>query len=104
MSFQSNSLLELQKLCIDCIAKSPEKILKSLDLTLLPEKALISLIERDNLQMDEVKIWDHVLKWGLSQNSTLNPDPATWSDDDYRCYERYFTKKNNILLLVVQNH
>jgi hypothetical protein len=47
--------------------------------------------------MDEVKIWDHVLKWGFSQNPTLNPDPATWSDDDYRIME---TTLQNLLPLI----
>ncbi|GBB91901.1 hypothetical protein RclHR1_19330001 [Rhizophagus clarus] len=96
-SFHSNSLLELQKFCTDCITKSPEKIFKSLDFTSLPEKSLISLIERDDLQMDEVKIWEHVLKWGLAQNPTINVDSATWSADDFKSME---TTLQNCLPLI----
>src|SRR5437764_4765461 len=66
-SFQSNNLQELQQFCTSLMAKSPEKIFKSFDFTSLPEKSLISLIKRDNLEMNEVEIWDHVLKWGLAQ-------------------------------------
>ncbi|GBC39384.1 hypothetical protein GLOIN_2v1773891 [Rhizophagus irregularis DAOM 181602=DAOM 197198] len=29
------------------------------------------------LQIKEVEIWEHVLKWGLAKS----PDPKTWSDD-----------------------
>jgi len=83
-SFQSKSLLELQQFCTDFMAKSPEKIFKSLDFTLLPEKSLISLIRRDDLQMKEVELWEHVLKWGLERNPTLLPDPKTWSNDDFK--------------------
>jgi hypothetical protein len=86
-SFQSNSLLELQKFCLDFMAKSPEKVFKSLDFTSLSEKSLVSLIKRDDLQMKEVEIWEHVLKWGLEKNPTLLPDPATWSDDDFKIME-----------------
>jgi hypothetical protein len=82
-SFQSNSLLELQQFCTDFMANSPEKIFKSLDFTSLPEKSLIQLIKRDDLQMKEVEVWEHVLKWGLAQNPTLLPDPNTWSCDDF---------------------
>jgi hypothetical protein len=32
--------------------------------------------------MDEVKIWDYVLKWGLAWNSTINLEPSNWSADD----------------------
>jgi hypothetical protein len=66
------------------MANSPEKVFKSLDFTSLPEKSLIQLIKRDDLQMKEVEVWKHVLKWGLAQNPTLLPDPNIWSDDDFK--------------------
>ena len=62
-SFQSNSLLKLQQFCTDYIIKSAEKIFRSLDFTSLPEKLLISLIEKDDLQMKEIEVWEYVLKW-----------------------------------------
>ncbi len=86
-SFQSNSLLELQQFCTDLMVKSPEKMFKSLDFTLLSEKSLVQLIKRDDLQMKEIEVWEHVLKWGLAQNLTLLPDPRTWTDDDFKTME-----------------
>ncbi|EXX62530.1 hypothetical protein RirG_160850 [Rhizophagus irregularis DAOM 197198w] len=86
-SFQSNSLLELQQFCTNFMANSPEKIFKSLDFTSLPEKSLVQLIKRDDLQMKEIEVWEHILKWGLTQNPTLLPDPNTWSDDDFKTME-----------------
>ena len=69
------------------MTKSPGKVFTSLDFTSLPEKSLIRLIKRDDLQMKEVEVWEHVLKWGLAQNPTLLPDPSTWSDDDFKAME-----------------
>ncbi|UZO05054.1 uncharacterized protein OCT59_025415 [Rhizophagus irregularis] len=86
-SFQSNSLSELQQYCAEFMANSPEKIFKSLDFTSLPEKSLVQLIKRDDLQMKEVEVWEHLLKWGLAQNPTLLLDPDTWSDEDFRTME-----------------
>jgi len=86
-SFQYNSLLKLQQFCTDYMAKSPEKVFKSFDFNLLSEKSLISLIKRDDLQMKEIEVWEHVLKWGLAQNQTLILDPVTWSDDDFKIME-----------------
>ena len=34
--------------------------------------------------MEEIEIWEHVLKWGLAQNPNLIQDPSTWSDDDFK--------------------
>jgi len=64
----------------------PEKIFKSLDFNTLSEKSL-ALIKRDDLQMKEVEVWEHVLKWGLEKNPTLIPDPITWSDNDFKIME-----------------
>ena len=52
-SSQSSNLLELQQFCAD-------KIFKSFDFTSLPEKSLVSLINKDDLQMKEVEIWEHM--------------------------------------------
>src|SRR5581483_2287858 len=87
LSFQSDSLLELQEFCMDLMTKFPEKVFKSLDFTSLSEKSLVSLIKKDNLQMKEVEVWDHVLKWGLAKNSTLIQFPETWSDNDFKTME-----------------
>ncbi|GES83736.1 carbohydrate-binding module family 13 protein [Rhizophagus clarus] len=82
-SFENNSFLELQKFCTGLISKQPEKIFNSLDFTTISEKVLISLIQLDNLQMDDVQIWDHVLKWGISQNPELSSDPSSYSKDNF---------------------
>src|SRR2546430_1823048 len=87
VSSQSNNLLKLQQFCADFITKSPEKIFESPYFTTLPEKYLVQIIKNDGLQMKEVEIWEHILKWGLAQNSTLLPDPNTWSDEDFKAME-----------------
>jgi hypothetical protein len=87
ISLKSNNLLRLQQFCIDIITKSPEKLFNSLDFTSLSEESLVQVIKRDDLQMREVEIWEHVLKWGIAQNPTLISDPNTWSDDDFKVIE-----------------
>ena len=87
ISSQSNNLLELQQFCADFISKSPEKIFKSPYFTSIPEKYLVQVIKRDDLQMKEVEIWENILRWGIAQNPALIPDPDTWSDDDFKTME-----------------
>ncbi|RIA91533.1 hypothetical protein C1645_821947 [Glomus cerebriforme] len=82
-SFENDSFLELQKYCTDLISKDPDKILKSLDFSTIPEKLLVLLIQSDNIQMSEVQIWDHVLKWGFAQNPELPSDPTSFSKNDF---------------------
>jgi hypothetical protein len=82
-SFENDSFLELHTYCDNIILKKPDKIFKSLNFPLIPEKVLISLIQNDNLQMKEVQIWEHVLKWGFSQNPELPSDIANFSKKDF---------------------
>src|SRR5438128_2703259 len=64
-SIEYNSFLELQKFCTDLMSKESDKIFKSLNFSSIPENLLVSFIQNDNLQMSEIQVWEHVLKWGL---------------------------------------
>ncbi|PKK59940.1 hypothetical protein RhiirC2_271365 [Rhizophagus irregularis] len=81
-SFENDSFLELQKFCTELMSKEPEKIFNSPDFTSITEKTLITLIQND-IQIDEVQIWEHVLKWGIAQNPELSSDPTCYSNDDF---------------------
>src|SRR5919206_107151 len=82
-SFENDSFLELQKYCTDIISKGPDKIFNSLNFSSIPEKLLVLLIQNDNLQMSEIQVWEHVLKWGLAQNPGLPSDPDDLSKEDF---------------------
>ncbi|EXX62003.1 uncharacterized protein OCT59_000308 [Rhizophagus irregularis] len=83
ISFGNDSFSELQKYCADFISKGPEKIFNSPNFSTFPERLLITLIQNDNLQMKEIEVWEHVIKWGLAQNPELSSDPTSFSKDDF---------------------
>ncbi|CAB4418826.1 unnamed protein product [Rhizophagus irregularis] len=82
-SFENDSFLELQKFCTNLTSKNPDKIFKSSNFSFIPEKLLVSLIQSDNLQMNEIQVWEHVFKWGLAQNPELPSDPTNFSKEDF---------------------
>jgi hypothetical protein len=75
--------LELQKYCTELISKEPEKIFKSPGFTSISEKSLVSLIKHENLQINEIQVWEHVLKWGLAQNPEFPSDITNFSKEDF---------------------
>jgi hypothetical protein len=79
ISFENNSFLELQKYCNDLISKEPNKIFNSPRFSSIPEKLLITLIQSNNLQINEVQVWENVIKWGLAQNPELSSDPENYA-------------------------
>ncbi|RHZ46890.1 hypothetical protein Glove_606g122 [Diversispora epigaea] len=74
----------LQTFCNDIIAKHPNLIFESEDFTTLPEAALMSIIQRDDLQLEESKIWDYLIKWGISRNETLPLNLDDWIEKDFQ--------------------
>ncbi|RIB18326.1 hypothetical protein C2G38_1357573 [Gigaspora rosea] len=88
--FQNIKLKELQKWCNSILVKYPSIIFDSEDFNSLNESALISLIKRDDLQMEEIKIWNYVIKWGISQNPNFHSDPEDWP------YENFMTLKDTL--------
>ncbi|RIB11289.1 hypothetical protein C2G38_119043 [Gigaspora rosea] len=112
-SFQSDNKLQiLQKWCNDIIVKYPTKFFDSENFTSIQENALISIITRDDLQMDEGKIWDYVIKWGVAQNFDLPSDPDNYTLENFQTLKatiqnclphvRYFHISNNDIVENVQ--
>ncbi|RHZ76266.1 hypothetical protein Glove_199g153 [Diversispora epigaea] len=81
--FSENNLKDLEKFCNDIVAKYPNLIFDAEDFTSLHESALVSLLERDDLQLEEVVIWEYVVKWGISQNSALPMDLKEWTEENF---------------------
>src|ERR1043165_5753886 len=82
-SFENDSFLGLRRFCTNLMSKEPDKIFNSSTFSLIPENLLISLNQNDSLQMNEIQVWENVLKWGLSQNPELPSDLASLSKDDF---------------------
>ncbi|RHZ75515.1 hypothetical protein Glove_213g99 [Diversispora epigaea] len=53
------------------------------DFTSLEESALVSLLKRNDLQMEEVNIWDYVIKWGIAHTSTLPTNLDDWTKENF---------------------
>src|SRR6266480_8141013 len=45
------------------------------------------LLKRDDLNLDEIEIWEGLLKWCFAQQNMKN-DPAKWSKEDITKIER----------------
>ncbi|RHZ67618.1 hypothetical protein Glove_300g66 [Diversispora epigaea] len=81
--FDSNEFKGLKKFYNDIIAKHPNLIFESEDFTSLQETALISILQRDDLKVKEIKIWDYVIKWGIAQNPTLPTNSEECSKENF---------------------
>ena len=74
----------MKKFYNDIIVKYPNLIFESEDFTSLQETALVSVLKRDDLKLEEIKIWDCVIKWGIAQNPTLPTNSEEWSNENFK--------------------
>ncbi|RHZ60981.1 hypothetical protein Glove_350g75 [Diversispora epigaea] len=82
-SYQVKNLEIIQDFCNNIIAKHPNTIFESENFLTLPDDALISIIKRDDLQLEEVKVWEYVIQWGKAKNRTLPTNLDEWTYDNF---------------------
>ncbi|RHZ51614.1 hypothetical protein Glove_476g6 [Diversispora epigaea] len=73
----------IQNFCNNIISKHPNIIFESDNFNSLPEDVLISVIELDDLQLEEDKIWDYVIQWGRAKNPTFPTNINEWTSDNF---------------------
>ncbi|RHZ77145.1 hypothetical protein Glove_185g4 [Diversispora epigaea] len=84
-SYQIKNLEIIQNFYNDIIAKYPNTntIFESENFHSLPEDALISILKRDDLQLEEGKIWEYVIQWGKAKNPNLPTSLDKWTSNDF---------------------
>ncbi|RHZ67627.1 hypothetical protein Glove_300g37 [Diversispora epigaea] len=53
------------------------------DFASLRESVLVSILRKDDLKVEEIKIWDYVIKWGIAQNHSLPVNLKEWSNENF---------------------
>ncbi|CAG8692093.1 8395_t:CDS:2, partial [Acaulospora morrowiae] len=71
----------LQDYCLGAICADPSSVFESDYFYCMDVNMLTSLLKRDDLGIDEVELWNNVIKWGFVQNPTLFEDPAKWTPE-----------------------
>ncbi|GBC06775.1 hypothetical protein RclHR1_07030005 [Rhizophagus clarus] len=67
----------------EMISKNPERFFNDSNLFIeLENNAFLSLIQNDDFDMEEIEIWDNLLKWAISKNPTVNSNTLLWESDE----------------------
>ncbi len=84
--FKFPSCKELQDYCLESICAEPKPFITSKYFPSLDKDILFGLIKRDDLQVEEIDIWDCLINWGIEQTPGLgsgNSDRAKWNQEDF---------------------
>ncbi|RHZ51441.1 hypothetical protein Glove_478g44 [Diversispora epigaea] len=83
ISYQVKSFKIIRNFCDDIIAKYPNTIFESENFNSLPEDILISILMRDDLQLEEGKIWEYIVQWGKAKNPNLPTSLNEWTSVNF---------------------
>ncbi|GBC01432.1 hypothetical protein RclHR1_04190016 [Rhizophagus clarus] len=86
--YQHESFKDLWNFYLEKICEEPEILFKSEKFINLKAPLLELLLKRDDLNLDEIIIWDSLIKWSLAQHSNISQDVKKWSKEDVTIMER----------------
>ncbi|CAG8494981.1 12508_t:CDS:2 [Acaulospora colombiana] len=87
-STRHKSCGKLKAYCEERICEDASLIFQSDDFVSLEGTSLISLLKRDDLGMEEIQIWDYVIKWASAQNPEVSSNASEWSSKDVAAMKR----------------
>jgi hypothetical protein len=85
--YQHEAFTDLWNFCLEKICEEPEILFNSDKFINLKAPLLELLLKRDDLNMEEIEVWESLLKWCFTQQNIIN-DPTKWSKEDITKIER----------------
>ncbi|CAG8632299.1 15955_t:CDS:2, partial [Acaulospora morrowiae] len=80
---QHDHLTTLYSVAVKLACKNSEEIFKSEEFFRMKETHLINLLKRDDLELDEIEIWEYLIQWGIKNSSILDDDIKKWTPKSF---------------------
>jgi hypothetical protein len=82
---QDDRFANLYENAIELVCKNAKFIFNSEEFVEIEEEYLIQLLKRDDLKLEEIEIWDYLIKWGIKNTeSILDENSTNWTPMDFR--------------------
>jgi hypothetical protein len=86
--YQHEAFTDLWNYCLEEICTKPDTLFKSDKFINLKAPLLELLLKRDDLSLDEIVIWDSLVKWCFSQHPSIQKDVKKWNKEEIVIMER----------------
>ncbi|GBC03093.1 hypothetical protein RclHR1_00050001 [Rhizophagus clarus] len=91
-SYQNKAFTNLLNYCLENICTKPDNLFKSGKFVNLKAPLLELLLKRDDLSLEEIDIWNNLIKWCFSQNPSIQQDVNKWNKEEIITMERTIHK------------
>jgi hypothetical protein len=86
--YQHETFTDLWNHCLEEICANPYILFEADKFANLKEPLLELLLKRNDLLLDEIAIWDSLVKWCHSQNPSIQKDVKKWNKEEIVIMER----------------
>ena len=86
--YQHETFTYLWNFCLEIICAEPNTLFNSEKFINLKAPLLELLLKRDDLNVDEIEIWESLLKWCFAKQNMNNNDPVEWTKGDITKIEK----------------
>ncbi|GES82627.1 BTB/POZ protein [Rhizophagus clarus] len=88
--FRYEGCEDLRKFCLDTICKDPKILFESPKFTSLDKDLIILFLKNNELEMEEIEIWEFILKWALTRMSTQHnvDNLSQWTSSNFEELEK----------------
>ncbi|KAG9288952.1 hypothetical protein G9A89_019574 [Geosiphon pyriformis] len=81
--FRHEACHSLRDYCLEAICANPKLIFESKGFRSIDRSILLMLVKRDDLDIEEIKIWEYLIDWGTAQHTSLGKEVSKWSREDF---------------------
>ncbi|EXX68595.1 BTB/POZ domain-containing protein [Rhizophagus irregularis DAOM 181602=DAOM 197198] len=82
----------IQDFCLKFISSKPNILFNSVKFANLLAPLLEIILKQDDLVLDEIEIWENLVKWGLAKDKILDEDVSKWNQEKFNIFERVLHK------------
>jgi hypothetical protein len=77
----------LYQVAISLVCRKPHLIFNSKEFLKMKDHHLIEILKRDDLKLEEIEIWDNLIKWGI-ENTDFTNNFTKWTSMDFTELEK----------------
>ncbi|GET56283.1 hypothetical protein GLOIN_2v1534764 [Rhizophagus irregularis DAOM 181602=DAOM 197198] len=89
---QHEPLEDLRNYCLDIISEEPTILFSSKEFPSLEKSIITMILQRDDLNMKEIDIWDSILRWLFVNYLKIGQDDSRWTLEDLKNAKQIITE------------
>ncbi|RIA98475.1 hypothetical protein C1645_812738 [Glomus cerebriforme] len=86
--FQCETFELIRNYCLKIICETPDVLFEKNTFLKLSSQMIEFILKQENLALEEIEVWNNLIKWTYAQHPNINHDPSKWTKDDIEIMKR----------------